>query len=106
MPAFSPERQHQRYPVQLLAVAVDTTPRLDHVHDLSKAGARLSSRSAPPVGTPYTFLLVIPGSQARSLVVKLPARVVWSSSFDFGVSFERRDVQVDTYLDQLAGSPA
>jgi hypothetical protein len=97
-------RRFQRYQVRLLAVAMDAAPRLDHVHNLSKAGAALSSIAAPSVGAHYTFLLVIPDTKTRSLVVKLPAKVVWSGTTKFGVRFERRDSQLDTYLDQISSA--
>ncbi len=99
---FSPARRFERYAVQLLAIAVSAAPRLDHVHNLSRGGARLSSRAAPAVGAPYTFLLIIPGTEARTQVVKVPATVVWNSSFEFGVNFDVRDAGFDRFVDQLA----
>lgn len=91
--------------MQLLAIAVSTAPRLDHVHNLSKTGARLSSRSAPQPGTPYTFLLILPGTEARSQVVKVPAKVVWSSSFEFGVNFDIADAGFERFVERLALQP-
>jgi len=99
---FSPERRFERYEVQLLAIAASTAPRLDHVHNLSKGGARLSSRAAPQAGATYTFLLIIPGTEARTQVVKVPSTVVWSSSFEFGVRFDIRDAGFERFVDRLA----
>ncbi|MBL8950709.1 MAG: PilZ domain-containing protein [Myxococcaceae bacterium] len=99
---FSPIRQFQRYAVQLLAIAVSASPRLDHVHNLSKSGARISSRAAPEAGSPYTFLLIIPGTATRAQVLKLPAKVVWTATGEFGVRFDAQDAGLDRFVDQLA----
>ena len=105
---FSPVRRFERYAVQLLAIAVSAVPRLDHVHNLSKSGARISSRAAPEQGSPYTFLLIIPGTESRSQVLKVPAKVVWTSTYEFGVNFEIQDAGFDRFVDRLAvqGEPA
>lgn len=102
-PRYSPVRRFTRFAVDLMAIRAGSLPRLDRVENLSRGGARIRTRVALPVGSQHTFLFVMPGTEARTLVAPVQLVVAWATAFELGLEFKKPSAWVDEYLQRVSG---
>jgi hypothetical protein len=99
---YAPVRRFHRFSVDIMAIRAGSSPRLDRVENISRGGARIRTRATLPVGTQHTFLLVLPGTEARTLVAPVQSVIAWATPFEIGLEFKKQSGWVDEYLERVA----